>query len=122
MTERNRGYSKAELRNLRPDADPDRGTFCQRCHQIVPEFTDLTAADVRLLRDLIADDKPLKAITFIQERTECPLRWAKLWVNHPYGGAAISQRPTPPCPICGSQLRTPTARQCPRCFHTWHEQ
>ena len=24
------------------------------------------------------------------------------------------------CPVCGSLARTPKAKQCPKCFHSWH--
>lgn len=115
------GYSKSELRNVRPDSAPDRGSFCQKCGSIVPVFTDLTDEAVRSLRELIANGRMLETMRIIQKVTECPLGRAKLWVNHPYGGSPLSQPPTPPCPSCGSQLRTPTARQCPKCFHSWHE-
>jgi rubrerythrin len=25
------------------------------------------------------------------------------------------------CPKCGALARTPTAKQCPACFHAWHD-
>ena len=25
------------------------------------------------------------------------------------------------CPRCGALARTPRAKQCPKCFHSWHE-
>jgi hypothetical protein len=25
------------------------------------------------------------------------------------------------CPKCGALARTPTAKQCPACFHSWHD-
>ena len=111
------GYSNSELQNLRKDADPDRGTFCEKCGLIVPAFTDLTDEDVRSLRQTIANGSALIAMLTLHKQTRCPIRWAKLWVYHPHPPPP----PTPPCPSCGSQLRTPTARQCPKCFHSWHE-
>jgi hypothetical protein len=113
------GYSRSELKNLNSDARPDRGAFCAKCQSFVPIFDDLTEEDVSSLRDLIDNGNAISAMLIIRQRTDCPLGWAKLWVSHPYGGHP--QPPTPPCPLCGSQLRTPTARQCPSCFHSWHE-
>lgn len=36
--------------------------------------------------------------------------------------STIEQRHRPPCPYCGARLRTASARQCPSCFRSWHEQ
>jgi hypothetical protein len=120
VTSLNEKYRRDELQNIRDEAWPDRGEYCQKCGTIVPAFEDLSEEEIETLRALIAQGNAVQAMKFIQERTCCPLRWAKIWVLHPNGGQAISQQPTPPCPFCGSQLRTPTARQCPSCYHSWH--
>jgi len=115
-------YSRLELQNLRDDAWPDRGEYCQKCTNIVPSFEDISDEDIEDLRALIAAGNVMSAMQKIHDKTGCSLRWAKIWVHHPYGGHTISQRPTPPCPYCGSQLRTPSARQCPVCYGSWHEE
>ena len=115
-------YTKSQLGNIRDGATPERGAYCPKCQTIVPAFDDLNSDDIDLLRDLIASGDTESAMEILQDKTECPAMWAKIWVLHPYGGSALSQTPTPPCPFCGSQLRSPAARQCPKCFRTWHDQ
>ena len=115
-------YSRYELQTIRDEVWPDRGEYCQKCSTIIPAFEDLSEMDIESLRTLIVEGHMTEAMRTIQEHTGCPLRWAKIWVLHPYGGNAVSQQLTPPCPYCGSQLRTPSARQCPSCYRSWREE
>jgi len=35
--------------------------------------------------------------------------------------SGVRRQPLPPCPYCGAKLRTESARQCPSCYRSWHE-
>jgi hypothetical protein len=55
-------YSRLELQNLRDDAWPDRGEYCQKCTNIVPSFEDISDEDIEDLRALIAAGNVMSAM------------------------------------------------------------
>jgi predicted amidophosphoribosyltransferase len=105
-------YTREELRSVR-DAMPLRGKLCPRCEQFVPEFADLTPQAETRVRELLRNQRPVMAIEEVRAVTGCPLRWAKLWVDHVHPWPAT--RPGPPCPSCGQPLATAQAKMCIKC-------
>lgn len=104
-------YTRDELAALPEDAWPQRGVYCQRCSQFIPQFVDVTADDIARLSDAHMGAR----MKFVRDATGCSPRWAKIWALHRDGG-----HDTPPCPECGEPLRTELAKQCLACGADWH--
>lgn len=93
---------------------PDRGTYCPRCENFIPEFADISPQEAAEIRELTVG----KAMDVVQHRTGCSRAWAKIWAIHPDG--PHEARPAPvPCPYCDLPLN-PQAKQCPLCKMDWH--
>src|SRR5262252_5686181 len=97
------GYTREELKSLGPNDLPTRGLLCPRCGARIPIFVDLAQEDDKRLRALAAE-RPVDATKELMRLTGCRLSWAKPWVLHPNGPK--EKEPDPPCPFCGSALRT----------------
>src|SRR5688572_23102440 len=117
----NSPYSGDEIRQL-GDTMPTRGPKCPKCSLVIPQFADLPPFMEARLRQLSRSDHKIMALKELREATDCPLSWAKLWVDH--GGGPpwpVDRQPEPtPCPFCGKALRTARAKQCRFCGKDWH--
>lgn len=113
-------YTNTELRSIPPEAMPTRGTLCEKCRTVIPEFADLTTAQREALREMASRSK-LDAIKELRHLTGCGLSWAKIWVSHPNGPQTKHGEVGPPCSHCGTPLRTHEAKQCLACGMDWHD-
>ena len=107
-------YTRAEIEQLAGSL-PSRGVYCPKCENYIPSFSDLTDAEVELLKQ----EPPIKIIKTLRDRTGCSLAWAKLWVIHRDGPHQPDT--TTPCPYCAVPLH-PNAKQCILCKMNWHDQ
>ncbi|MFH1302125.1 MAG: hypothetical protein ABIK07_13775 [Planctomycetota bacterium] len=114
QTSAGKPYTRAEIERL-GDQLPDRGIYCPRCGLFIPEFADITAADIEELKQL---DSGLQFIKRIRDKTGCSVQWGKLLLQHLDG--PHDPDPTRPCPYCGVPLH-PTAGQCLLCHMDWHD-
>ena len=111
-------YTREELL-LAENMFPAKGLFCPRCKTYIPQFQDLTPANEKHLKQLIADDHRIQAMKELKNLTGCSLGWAKIWVLHPSGPEPLPHQTTP-CPYCGRYLRTKVSKQCRHCKRDWH--
>ncbi len=105
-------YTREEIDRVGEHVRPWRGPYCRKCRNHIPQFAVISPEDERHLKSLFSTE----AFRELRERTGCSLLWAKLWINHlhdPYSGG-------PPCPHCGSPMRTAKAQQCFTCGADWH--
>ncbi|QDT81303.1 hypothetical protein Mal35_47840 [Gimesia maris] len=107
-------YTRAEIERLGNQL-PDRGIYCPRCSMFIPQFADLTTADMEELKQF---DSGLQVVKRLRDKTGCSITWGKLVLNHLDGPHAPD--PTSPCPYCGVPLH-PTAGQCLLCRMDWHD-
>jgi hypothetical protein len=114
-----RPYTRSELLTA-SGGFPQRGALCPHCDKHIPQFADLSEQDERRVRELIRQGRLLMAAAELRQATGCPLLWASLWVEH-YGRPQRIYGVTPPCPYCGSPLRTSLAKQCRFCRRDWHD-
>ena len=112
-------YTRSELL-VAAGEFPQRGPLCPHCDKRIPQFADLSEQDERRVRELIRSGRPLMAMAELRQATDCPLLWARLWVEH-QGRPQRIYGVTPPCPYCGSPLRTQLAKQCRFCRRDWHD-
>lgn len=121
LEERYRPYGREELRKL-PDGLPDRGARCGGCGEVVPRFTDLTPEVEQRIRKLILEGARIMATQELVAATGCSLRWAKIWMLHPWGPELHEKSGRgPACAYCGKPLRSPLACQCVECGMDWHD-
>ena len=114
MTPQDSPYSREELEGLgEVNVWPKRGPVCGKCRKHIPQYSEMSPELDRQLRQL----PPVEAMKQLQAVTGCPLFWAKIWVSHPHGAEPPSG---PPCPSCGTPLRTAEAQQCFGCGADWH--
>lgn len=99
---------------------PSRGPLCRRCRTRIPQFRDLSPEAADRVRSLIRLGNEVGAMTELAKETECPQRWAKIWVIH--NGRSKSGFGGPPCPHCGEALASPNASQCLSCGADWHSE
>jgi hypothetical protein len=112
-----RPYTRDELRATKEDW-PLRGPVCRHCGTRIPQFRDLSPEAEDRVRLLIRLGNHIGAMAELAEATECPERWAKIWVMH--DGRSKPGFGGPPCPHCGEALASPRAKQCLSCGADWH--
>jgi hypothetical protein len=118
-------YTRAEIEAIlgrEANALPQRGQFCPRCGNHIPEFADITPhAEAELKRMVREGWKGGVAAVRkeLRELTGCSEAWAKLWMIH-LDGPHEADPPPIPCPRCGKLLRTGRAQQCLSCGADWH--
>ena len=97
-------------------------TRCVCCGIEVPVDDPRVPADVaEYIRKLRKEAQPILAVTELKRLTGMSLGDAKYWADHcgePIGRAVQ----TGPCPFCGKELRTDTAKQCRHCKRDWHDE
>jgi hypothetical protein len=92
---------------------PSLGGFCTGCSRELPRVTAATPDHETQLMSLIDASRTVDAIKYARERFGLELSQSKLLVEHMYSGGV---RPLgPPCPSCGTPLRTPQAKLCAEC-------
>jgi predicted amidophosphoribosyltransferase len=95
------------------DYRPSLGGFCSGCSRELPRVAAATPDDEARLLRLIDASHTVDAIKYVRERFGLELSQSKLLVEHMYSGGI---RPLgPPCPSCGTPLRTPQAKLCANC-------
>jgi hypothetical protein len=112
-------YTHDELRLLSHCTRPQRGPFCEKCGNHIPEFADVSPSEQLRLRRL-AERNVTEAMQELMRLTGCSKGWAKIWVAHPDGPQPKHLHRGTPCPYCGAPLRTNKARQCMACGMDWH--
>lgn len=93
---------------------PDRGIYCPRCENFIPEFADISPQEAAEIHKLTVG----KAMEVVQHRTGCSRAWAKIWAMHP-NGPHDAEPDAVTCPYCDLPLNA-RAKQCPLCKMDWH--
>ncbi len=111
------GYTKKELKSF-GNGFPDKGLYCKKCKTFIPQFEELNEADERRIKKL-SENQPILAMQELISSTNCPMRFAKIWVLHRGNPEIIYNFP---CPFCGKSLRSSEAKQCRFCKRDWHDE
>ncbi|HKP70633.1 MAG TPA: hypothetical protein VJV05_15205, partial [Pyrinomonadaceae bacterium] len=91
-------YTQAELKQIREDSKPTRGLYCKKCGHYIPQFGDLSDAQLARVQTLLREGRAMMAIIELSTMADCPFTWAKLWVTHRGRPEYVYGTP---CPFCG---------------------
>ena len=112
-------FSREEVENA-GNGFPSRGIFCEKCNVNIPIFEELSDEQAAKIRKIANGDK-LEEMRLVREATGCSIRWAKIWSLHENGPQRKREyRGNAKSPYCNARLRTDRAKQCPKCFKSWH--
>ncbi len=77
--------------------------------------SDSPAMQATLRRRWVSDDPQVQGL--LRDGAEAFFRNTRDRILGAHAGDLTLNR----CPRCGALARTPRARQCPKCFHSWHD-
>lgn len=110
-------YTNAQVRAF-GDGKNDRGLRCNKCGDLIPQFSDLPRTQEDRILSLIRAGRHHMAVQELRAATGCSIGWAKSWVTHKGRPDVIYGVP---CRFCGNELRSSDAKQCRHCKRDWHD-